>query len=222
VNEEAAVEELRAFQADLRTMLELERVLPHDYFKAPAWIEPNERVRQRMTLVLAIAEASEIPEAQENIRNGVDSGWGYSRAIDTCEEIIGHLLGEARRQAILGPQGPKLAAATMHRWVWDSASELWSNGHPREAVQAAATFLFDVQLPAKLAAPPGNPRELVNQAFSCEPPQPGKPRLRIPGFVEGTPAFNDVHDGAKLLGLACIAGIRNLSSGAHPVELDTD
>jgi hypothetical protein len=72
VNEEAAVEELRAFQADLRTMLELERVLPHDYFKAPAWIEPNERVRQRMTLVLAIAEASEIPEAQENIRNGVD------------------------------------------------------------------------------------------------------------------------------------------------------
>jgi hypothetical protein len=60
-------------------------------------------------------------------------------------------LGEADQ--ILGPRGPKLSAASLHPWIWNAAVSLWDDDHRREAVQAAATALFDQHLPAKLGVP---------------------------------------------------------------------
>jgi len=178
----------------------------------PDYIAANVRRDRQLSLICGIADRSGVLEASEKIRYGITNLYATGIAIAKVNEIIGHLEGEEQRNAILGPQGPTLAAATMHRWVWDLAAELWDNGHRREAVQAAATSLFDTQLPVKLGARSGNPRDLVSQAFSLDPPQPGKPRLRIPGYAENTPAWNDAHDGAKFLGLACVAGVRNLST----------
>jgi hypothetical protein len=38
----------------------------------------------------------------------------------------------------LGDVGPKLAAASLHPWVWEAARSLWSSGHYAQAVTSAA------------------------------------------------------------------------------------
>lgn len=48
-----------------------------------------------------------------------------------------------------------MAATQLHPWVWEVAARLWDNGHRKEAVDAAASALFDHQLPAKLGIPRG-------------------------------------------------------------------
>lgn len=87
------------------------------------------------------------------------------------------LKGAQRRAEIMGTVGPKLEAAKMHRWVWIPAAELWDDGHRREAVQAAATSIFDQQLPAKLGrGRHRQPGELVGMAFSTKAPEPDSTR----------------------------------------------
>jgi hypothetical protein len=50
----------------------------------------------------------------------------------------------------LGPQGPRLLAAQVHPWVWLPAANVWQIGHRRDAIQRAATSVFDDQLRAKV------------------------------------------------------------------------
>jgi hypothetical protein len=45
---------------------------------------------------------------------------------------------EQELQENLGSGAPQLVAATLHPWVWGSVAGLWSSGHYREAVGAAA------------------------------------------------------------------------------------
>ncbi len=108
----------------------------------------------------------------------------------------------------------------MHPWVWGVAASLWDDGYRREAVQAAATAVFDSHLPAKLGVPKGvQPRDLAN-AFSTDPPTATQPRLRLPDYTPGDKDWTSAHDGAKFLGFACAAGVRNLTTHSvdQPVE----
>jgi hypothetical protein len=76
--------------------------------------------------------------------------WPYRTILQTSQQLAGLLDSHEEAERILGPVGPKLAAANLHPWIWNAAVDLWDDGHLREAVQAAAVALFDSHLPAKL------------------------------------------------------------------------
>lgn len=132
-----------------------------------------------------------------------------------AEELEGILRGRELRAAIMEPTGPRLAAAQLHPWVWGVAASLWDDGYRREAVQAAATAIFDAHLRAKLGLPGARPSELAG-AFATTSPAPGSPRLRLPGYAEGTDDWKSAHDGAAALGRGCAMAIRNLAT--HSVD----
>ena len=78
-------------------------------------------------------------------------------------------------------------------------------------MQGAARALFDDHLPAKLGVPRAkSAKDLASAAFSTDPPEPGKPRLRLPDYPEGTPDWTSQHQGAAFLGMGCAQLIRNL------------
>ena len=76
--------------------------------------------------------------------------WKYGPCNVACSELVGVLQSRSQLAAVLGPIGPKLGAARLHRWVWEPAGGLWDDGHYPEAVEAAAFRLLEVQLPVKL------------------------------------------------------------------------
>lgn len=138
-----------------------------------------------------------------------------SQLVGVIDEVIGRLLSDAEIDEILEPEGPRLSAKDLHPWVWHAAVDLWSDGYHREALQTAATAVFDRHLPAKLGIQM-KPADLVGIAFSLDPPAPDKPRLRMTGFQEGTDSWKNAHEGARYLGIGCVKAIRNLST--HELE----
>jgi len=64
------------------------------------------------------------------------------------------------------------------------------------------------------------PRDRISQAFTPDPPQPGKPRLRLDDYPDPSPNWTSQHDGAKFFGMGCAQLIRNLAThtGAQPDE----
>jgi hypothetical protein len=78
------------------------------------------------------------------IDKGLHGAYGYSGAVSALNELLGFLQSGDKRKAIFEPTGPKLAASNMHPWVWGAVSQLWDDGHHREAVSKAASAIFDV------------------------------------------------------------------------------
>src|SRR6266568_2226589 len=110
--------------------------------------------------------------------------WRYSPTLEASRQLAG-LLGSAEElERILGPVGPKLAAANLHPWIWNAAVDLWDDGHRREAVQAAAQALFDNHLPAKLGVSYQGAKDAASKAFSESAPTAGNPRLRLNDYPE--------------------------------------
>jgi hypothetical protein len=89
---------------------------------------------------------------------------------------------------MLGPTGPQLAASGLHRGVWGAAVALWDNGHLREAVQAAATFV-DLHLQGKVGRHDLSGADLALQVFKIDNVKSGDRVLRFPGLVEGTDPY---------------------------------
>ena len=97
----------------------------------------------------------------------VDSGLGILAAQEACETR-------------LAPDIPVLSADHFHRWAWQAARTLWDSAHYRHAVQAAATAIID-HTQNKLGRRDVADTQLMQEALSPNPPEPGKPRLRCPG-----------------------------------------
>ncbi len=110
-----------------------------------------------------------------------------------------------------------LAAARMHPWVWDIAAERWGDGRHRDAIQAAATAIFDLHLPLKLVETGWEPERMV-AAFRPEN-SPGEKRLRLDGFPDPDD-WRNAHRGAQDLGLAYVKLVRNIRTHniAEPEE----
>lgn len=124
-----------------------------------------------------------------------------SGAIGVCERLVGRITKQDRIDAVLGPEGPKLAAAEFHPWVWEAAPR-WDAGFHRDAVQAAATRIFDVELPKKLGVQPSkNPADLFS-AFA--PDKTAPPLLRFPDLSPGDPSWASVHKGVMHVGQGCV------------------
>src|ERR1035437_7485184 len=196
---------------------------PNGYHRDQAWIDLIRLMTEKLPLVEKIAREID-PRLVDTPRKDDYIIEGRYKA-EACQELRGAILGRQDVEEILGPQGPQLAAAQLHPWVWDHAANLWSDGHRRSAVQAAATGLFDSHIPAKL----GRQREtkkggkdLMGQAFSDKPPEQGAPRRRFTDITEGTPEWTSAHDGAMKLGQGAAQAIRNLATHdpAEPDEQD--
>ncbi len=138
-------------------------------------------------------------------------------ALDEAERLLGTLQRLEERKAILGPRGPALAADGLHKWVWKAAVNLWDDGHYREAVQSAAAAVEE-QTQLKMERTDLSGADLFTQAFSTEPSETGKPRLRFPYIKEeaknGMKAreWTSAHEGAMFFGRGSFLGIRNLQA----------
>ncbi len=92
---------------------------------------------------------------------------------------IGILDDRAVLSSKLAPDAPLLAADRVHPWVWEPARPLWEIQQFRQALLAAATAI-NGPLQAKLGRRDISDDKLIQECFSEEAPEPGKPRLRVP------------------------------------------
>lgn len=110
-------------------------------------------------------------------------------------------------QEKLGDNAPQLDAGQMHPWIWDGARSLWQSGHFREAVGAAARKV-NAEVQNKVGRRDISETDLFKQVFTLDPPQPGKPRLRM-APNDGSKTFQSVHRGAAAFAEGCYAAMRN-------------
>lgn len=149
-----------------------------------------------------------------------DSGPNWRHRAATVRAIA-QLEAQEELEANLGPVGPKLAAASLHPWVWGSVASLWGSGHYREAVGLASRAV-NAQAQAKLDRRDESEATLIGQAFSLKPPTPGRPRLRLMED-DGSDTYRSLHDGAGALARGLYGAVRNpISHEYDEAELDED
>ena len=152
------------------------------------------------------------PKLAERIDHGVNYGSGFEAALAATYELVGYLESGERRVAIFERPGPKLALASMHSWIHGAAAQLWTDGYHREAVNRAASVIFDTYLPDKLRLPNEKPEALVARAFKDR-------QLTIPGWLDEDDLTN-AYQGAQYLGLSCYKLVRNLRTHNQADEVD--
>jgi hypothetical protein len=195
-----------------------EEVVPIEPPEHWAMRDRETEIQRRLGLVVQIAER--VDPALLPLLRAESPGWRWQQTLKAAQELAGHLTSLEEAEQILGPVGPRLAAARLHPWVWNVAVSLWDNGHRREAVRAAASAIFDLHLPAKLGVSrSASAKDLAAQAFATDEPASGKSRLRLPDYPKGSPDWICQHQGAMHLGIGCAQLIRNLIiHGAEPDE----
>jgi len=160
-------------------------------------------VNQRRDLILKIADQVG-PEHRQAIVHGLDGS--YTSAVGPTERLAGAIRSIEEAEEILGPQGPQLSASELHRWVWEEAAPRWDAGFYRDAVQAAATRIFDVELPRKLGVRPSkNPADL----FAAFAPDKSNGTVLRFAIDEDNPSWASVHRGTQLVGQGAVGAIRN-------------
>ena len=142
-------------------------------------------------------------------------GWVWASAMDATLRLVGRLRDMSIRSEIFGPTGPLLAANQLHSWVWNAAVDRWDSGHWTDAVDAAARAVEELtQQKMNLTSLSGP--DLYSKAFSTEPPEPGRPRLRFGEIPEKSEdgktsrRWTSAHEGAGAFGRGCAQGIRNM------------
>jgi hypothetical protein len=203
VNESEAIVEVTGFRAALDTYRAAMDAQPYGTGLPPNIANLSSSVVSNLDLVMEIAVAVDLHDP-ERIRT-----WnqGHDLCRDAIEELLGKLRGAARRSVVMGQTGPQLAAAEMHPWVWDEAAPRLTAGFYRDAVQAAATRIFDTELPRKLQTHPVTQPANLFAAFATD--RPGGPALRFVDLDPGGIDWASFHRGVMLFGQACVASIRN-------------
>lgn len=172
---------------------------------------PREEVLAQWAVVKRILDRLYPTWEEENL---LDMHYEFKHLRDAVVQCLSILKREIEMAENLGESGPLLRASTMHPWVWLAAGNLWRDGHYGSALQAAATSI-DSQLQDKLGRRDISGKGLMNEAFSSQPPEIGKPRLRVPqmGNDEST---RNAQDGLRDLAQSCVALIRNIRS--HSID----
>jgi hypothetical protein len=98
----------------------------------------------------------------------------------------------------------------LHPWIITAVSDLWRDGHRREAVGRAARSL-SAPTQDKLRRYDVSDDHLFQQSFSDDPPKPGQPRLRFVGDRR-SPSWTSQLRGARGLAQGCYAGMRNIAA----------
>ena len=170
----------------------------------------DDAVRQELSLAAAIVAAIIPGQIREMAEHPDRSGNHWKRARQAAVLTIGAIASMAEREAILGPQGPQLAARDLHPVVWSAAARLWDDGYHPQAVQTAATNV-EGHMQGKLGVTWSG--QDLGTAFSTNPGK-GGPRLRFPGIGLGSKTWTSAHEGAAFLVRGAMLGVRNL--GSHP------
>ena len=195
---------------EYRTLIEAYLRLPHE---RGSMLGPDNEDRaellRREPAVKEILKRLDPELADINI-NGLG---GDKAARDAVNRGLGILAERDEWEAKLAPDAPVLPADQLHPWVWDAARTLWDSGHFRLAVQAAATAV-NAHTQTKLGRRDVADNDLMQEAFSTNAPQPGKPRLRCPG-APGDPTVQSRQRGALQYGVGCYAAIRNPATHEH-------
>jgi hypothetical protein len=134
---------------------------------------------------------------------------------------LGILEDQAILSSKLAPDTPTLLADRMQPWVWEVARPLWEIQQFRQAILAAATAI-NAQLQAKVGRRDISDDKLIQECFSEKTPEPGKPRLRVPGELTDQ-TVQSRQRGTRDLALGCVWAIRNPAAhlAAHDAgELD--
>ena len=115
----------------------------------PEYEQLETEIYARLGTVLEIA--SEVNACLFDGLNVLDGGyaWRHRTQLRTSEILLGDLRDLEERAAHIGPHRPELSELELHPWVWEEARERWEAGQYRDAVQAAATRIFDEELPRK-------------------------------------------------------------------------
>jgi hypothetical protein len=138
-------------------------------------------------------------------------GHPFTQARVAIVEAIAILAQREELEAIVGPVGPRLSASEMQPTIWGAAAKLWDDGHPRAAVQTAATALEGL---LQAISGPGVSGENLAVLFSTTDPTAGSPRLRLQKVDPASKTWRSAHDGAAALVRGAFMGVRNLVS--HP------
>lgn len=125
--------------------------------------------------------------------------------IDACDQMIGSLEDLVARAEAEAP--PKVGVAAMHPAVWGLASRLWRDGHYRQAVSAAADGVIGL-VKSRTGRNDIADTSQWQQAFSNDPPQPGRPRLRWPGD-QTDQTVKSMNDGLRQFAPGAQMTIRN-------------
>jgi hypothetical protein len=182
----------------------------------PGVVDLSARMSNRGSRAEIVASAQVVEQILNRVlptwRHDVPDGRNKSvnpwcQHIDAVQRAQTMLRREPEIQEKLGDNAPLLNAAHLHPWVWDGARSLWQSGHYREAVRAACVKL-NAETQNKLGRRNITESDLFNQAFSADPPQPGKPRLRVMPN-DGSPTFSSIHRGVRAFADGCFAAIRN-------------
>ena len=117
----------------------------------------------------------------------------------------------------LGEDAPEISAASLHPWVWSGASSLWASGHFRSAVEDAAKKV-NAETQNKIGRRDVSEANLFREAFSTDPPIPGRPRLRrMPS--DGSRTYESMQRGAMALAEGIYRGIRNPLNHENPEDV---
>jgi uncharacterized protein (TIGR02391 family) len=138
--------------------------------------------------------------------------------LDTGIEFAEHALAVVRTQSEtrekLGTNAPTMTADALHPTVWQAASGRWASGHYSDAVQRAATAISG-QIKDLTGRYELGDSDLVSQAFSPQPPQEGKPRLRWPGNDDDL-TVRSMRTGILNMSQGVFAAIRNTAT--HTID----
>jgi hypothetical protein len=216
MNKEAVFTELDSFLALLAEHHELyNRAMKTDNWEA---LRPHtDAVNGRIDSVQRIVEAIDESLGRHGFQRVVSQWvWEFDQVQQTVQRARGILGEKDRIDDMLGPAGPKLSGAELHRWVWHAAAQLWSDGHEREAVQRAALNV-ELEMRSKYRRADLDGPQILDQAFSTKPASADMPRWRLPGYEPQTDDFKSAHLGAMSFGKGCFLAIRNLST--HRLEV---
>ncbi|MFF9215766.1 TIGR02391 family protein [Streptomyces viridosporus] len=138
---------------------------------------------------------------------GEDEWRGLTINLNEVRRAIGILADMDEWATRLALDGPSMPADGFHPWVWDAARTFWESRHYRAAVHAAATSI-NAHLQDKIGRRDVSDTKLVQEALSDKAPEPGKPRLRIPGDPT-EPGVQTRQRGALQLGQGAYFALRN-------------
>jgi hypothetical protein len=137
----------------------------------------------------------------------INSRTGDTDARDFVNRGLDILAERDEWAARLTPDAPVLAADQFHPWVWQAVRTLWDSGHYRHAVQAASTAVND-HTQDKLSRRDVADTQLMQEAPSPNPSEPGRPRLRCPGD-HSSQTTQSRQRGALQYAVGCFSAIRN-------------
>ncbi len=133
------------------------------------------------------------------------SRWGQPR--ECALRAVGLASNYDDLRVKLKPDAPYLAADGMHNWVWTAAQPMWQADAYQEAVLAAVRVI-NARIQQRTGRHDISEYDLVMQVFDVSEPQPGKPRLRLPGD-RTKPSWRSRQEGIKFFAAGYFRAIRN-------------